>query len=135
MCSVSSLRILSTSRCLSKGRQVGVCLKHLPSSVNTDHQFHDANVPWQRVINAKGIISPRSAVCTLESQSITVKMSHRCPGGAIRQAAFLRREGVIVGTGTMGELMVDLEAYGWFPDLLPSEEAEASDSEEDKGGG
>ena len=46
-------------------RQVGVCLKHLPSSsAKTKHHFHDANVPWQRVINTKGIISPRSAVRT-----------------------------------------------------------------------
>ena len=41
-------------------RQVGLCLKHLPqNSTNTDHHFHGDNVPWQRVINAKGIISPR----------------------------------------------------------------------------
>lgn len=44
------------------GRQVGICLKHLPTfSAGTDHHFHDNNVPWQRVINSKGIISPRSA--------------------------------------------------------------------------
>lgn len=50
-------------KCLLSCRQVGVCLKHLPSSsANTQHHFHDANVPWQRVINAKGVISPRSAV-------------------------------------------------------------------------
>jgi len=41
-------------------RQVGVCLKHLPTlTAGTDHYFHDANVPWQRVINSKGVISPR----------------------------------------------------------------------------
>lgn len=38
-------------------RQVGVCLKHLPADPTM--RFHHANVPWQRVINAKGIISPR----------------------------------------------------------------------------
>ncbi|KAK0706056.1 DNA binding methylated-DNA--cysteine S-methyltransferase [Lasiosphaeria miniovina] len=38
-------------------RQVGVCLKHLPS--DTAARFNHANVPWQRVINAKGVISPR----------------------------------------------------------------------------
>ncbi|KAJ4321162.1 Alkyltransferase-like protein 1 [Fusarium piperis] len=37
-------------------RQVGICLKHLPS--NTDERFNHENVPWQRVINAKGMISP-----------------------------------------------------------------------------
>ena len=37
-----------------------MCLKHLPAfSATSDHYFHDDNVPWQRVINAKGIISPR----------------------------------------------------------------------------
>lgn len=50
-------------KCLLSCRQVGICLKHLPSSsAHTQHHFHDANVPWQRVINAKGVISPRSAV-------------------------------------------------------------------------
>ncbi|KAK3293634.1 DNA binding methylated-DNA--cysteine S-methyltransferase [Chaetomium fimeti] len=38
-------------------RQVGVCLKHLPS--DTTVRFHHDNVPWQRVINAKGVVSPR----------------------------------------------------------------------------
>lgn len=43
-------------------RQVGICLKHLPTfnPGSTEHYFHDDNVPWQRVINAKGVISPRS---------------------------------------------------------------------------
>jgi methylated-DNA-protein-cysteine methyltransferase-like protein len=36
---------------------VGVCLKHLSS--DTSQTFHNGNVPWQRVINSKGIISPR----------------------------------------------------------------------------
>lgn len=41
-------------------RQVGVCLKHLPSYTATgEHYFHDRNVPWQRVISSKGVISPR----------------------------------------------------------------------------
>lgn len=53
----------------------------------------------------------------------------RGPGGAARQAAALRREGVMVDTGPLGELTVDLVAFGWFPSTLPSEEAEASESE------
>lgn len=58
--------------------------------------------------------------------------SHRGPGGAARQAAFLRREGVTVELGTLGELTVKFETYGWFPDLLPSEGVEASESEEEE---
>ncbi|KAF2837708.1 DNA binding methylated-DNA--cysteine S-methyltransferase [Patellaria atrata CBS 101060] len=91
-------------------RQVGVCLKHLPSSNTTagndndsNPQWHDGNVPWQRVINSKGGISPRG------------------PGGAARQAAALRREGVHVDRGALGEFSVDFAVYGWFPDELPSE--------------
>lgn len=61
-------------------------------------------------------------------------MSHRGPGGAGRQAAFLRREGVTVGTGHLGRLTVDLGVYGWFPELLPSEAAESSESEDEASG-
>ncbi|KAF2432853.1 DNA binding methylated-DNA--cysteine S-methyltransferase [Tothia fuscella] len=86
-------------------RQVGVCLKHLPS--DTALRFNEATVPWQRVVNAKGGISPRG------------------PNGATRQAAALRREGVQVNRGAMGEYSIDFSVYGWFPNLLPSEEAEA----------
>ena len=43
----------------------------------------------------------------------------------------LRREGVVVGTGHLGELTVDFGTYGWFPTLLPSEEAESSESEDE----
>ena len=57
-------------------------------------------------------------------------MNHRGPGGAARQADALRREEVIVRVGSLGELTVDLEAYGWFPDFLPSEGTEAGESEE-----
>ncbi|ROV97417.1 hypothetical protein VMCG_06935 [Cytospora schulzeri] len=37
------------------------------------------------------------------------------------QAASLLAEGVTVTMGTLGELMVDLGGYGWFPSVLPSE--------------
>lgn len=80
-----------------------MCLKHLPE--NPEARFNHDNVPWQRVINAKGIISPRSQ-----------------PSGARNQAAALRAEGVEVSTSAMGELMVDFNEYGWFPDELPSEQ-------------
>lgn len=61
--------------------------------------------------------------------------SHRGPGGAARQAALLRREGVTVELGTLGQLTIKIEIYGWFPDLLPSEGAEASESEEEERSG
>lgn len=41
-------------------RQVGVCLKALPSADSGMH-FNSSTVPWQRVINAKGMISHRYA--------------------------------------------------------------------------
>ncbi|GAD92862.1 hypothetical protein CIMG_08912 [Paecilomyces variotii No. 5] len=98
-------------------RQVGVCLKHLPSNEpGTSHYYHSDNVPWQRVLNAKGMIS------------------HRGPGSAARQAAALRREGVRVDTDAMGEMYVDLARYGWFPDRLPSEEGLTEEDSEDEDG-
>lgn len=59
-----------------RARQVGICLKHLPSNRTNDddpedendeageiyHHFHDDNVPWQRVVNSKGMISHRYVV-------------------------------------------------------------------------
>lgn len=95
-------------------------------SQGTEQFFHDDNVPWQRVINAKGIISPRLVVSVNDSTRLN---DSRGPGGAARQAAALRREGVTVDTGPLGELTVDLVSFGWFPSTLPSEEAEASESE------
>ena len=38
-------------------RQVGICLKHLPQ--DPEAEFNSETVPWQRVINSKGGISPR----------------------------------------------------------------------------
>lgn len=51
------------------------------------------------------------------------------PGGAARQAAALRSEGVHVETDSMGEMYVDFRQYGWFPKRLPSEEGSSSDEE------
>ncbi|OAX79294.1 hypothetical protein ACJ72_06389 [Emergomyces africanus] len=95
-----------------RSRQVGMCLKYLPSnSPGTDHFYHDQNVPWQRVLNAKGIIP------------------HRGPGSAARQAAALEEEGVDVHADSMGEYSVELGRFGWFPDRLPGEESSnASDT-------
>lgn len=59
----------------------------------------------------------------------------RGPGAASRQAAALRREGVLVHArvGGLGGLTVDLATFGWFPSSLPSEVAadESSDSEQE----
>ena len=41
-------------------------------------------------------------------------------GGASRQADALRAEGVEV-TAWGGEFMINLDDFGWFPDVLPSE--------------
>ncbi|KAI2825019.1 hypothetical protein CBS147343_9889 [Aspergillus niger] len=89
-------------------RQVGISLKHLPAP-ETDNFFHSGNVPWQRVINSRGMIS------------------HREPGSAERQAEALRAEGVEVEEDSMGEWYVDFRRYGWFPDVLPSEDSEGDD--------
>ncbi|KZM27002.1 Alkyltransferase-like protein 1 [Ascochyta rabiei] len=100
-------------------RQVGVCLKHLPppstDSSRKSPAFHSDNVPWQRVINSKGGISPRG------------------PGAASRQAGALRKEGVEVSEDSMGLYTVDFKTYGWFPNELPSEAGlvEGSDEEDE----
>ncbi|RMZ71719.1 MGMT family [Pyrenophora seminiperda CCB06] len=106
----------ATLRCWSEN--VGVCLKNLPSADADDSnrmgRFHSGNVPWQRVINARGGISPRG------------------PSAAAHQADALRREGVEVRQDAMGLYTVDVGEYGWFPDVLPSEAAlvESSDEED-----
>ncbi|KAK2808502.1 hypothetical protein FQN50_004711 [Emmonsiellopsis sp. PD_5] len=97
-----------------RSRQVGVCLKHLPSnSPGTDHYYHSDNVPWQRVVNAKGMIS------------------HRGPGSAARQAAVLEQEGVAVQADSMGEYSIDLGRYGWYPERLAGDESDESDGNGD----
>jgi methylated-DNA-protein-cysteine methyltransferase-like protein len=68
-----------------RARQVGYALYALDA---------DARVPWQRVINAQGSVSLRSA-----------------PGYENIQRQFLEREGISFGaTGR-----VDLERYRWQP--------------------
>ncbi|KAK8039306.1 hypothetical protein PG993_007717 [Apiospora rasikravindrae] len=95
-------------------RQVGVCLKHL--SQDPDSRHNSDNVPWQRVINSKGLISPGTSQ----------------PSGARNQAAALEAEGVEVSTGSLGELSVDFSQYGWFPRSLPSEADEDGDDMDDE---
>ncbi|SPO03619.1 related to MGMT family protein [Cephalotrichum gorgonifer] len=98
-------------------RQVGICLKHLPN--DPDAEFNGETVPWQRVINSKGGISPRS--------------NH--PAGAQTQANALREEGIPVEANEMGELRVDLAKYGWFPTQLPSEAGDGEEEGENGGEG
>lgn len=98
-----------------RARQVGVCLKHLPDYNPTNPEmyfFHGDNVPWQRVVNSKGGISPRGDG----------------GGAANRHAIRLRQEGVEVTDGRgLDEAHVDLGTYGWFPSRLPNDE----DSDDD----
>ncbi|KAJ4523147.1 Alkyltransferase-like protein 1, partial [Exophiala dermatitidis] len=78
-----------------RARQVGVCLKHLPAYDPNDPEkffFHDENVPWQRVVNSKGGISPRGDD----------------GAAANRQAEKLREEGVEVNDARgIEEMTVD----------------------------
>jgi len=64
-------------------RQVGYALHALPAH---------SRVPWQRVVNAKGRVSPRSV-----------------PGFDAVQRGLLEREGVAFGA----DGRVDLERYRW----------------------
>ncbi|ORY35463.1 hypothetical protein BCR39DRAFT_509858 [Naematelia encephala] len=70
----------------------------------------DSQIPWQRVISSKGIISPRAD----EGQ------------GVARQKERLEHEGVEVETlaGAGGE-RVDLREYGWFPETVDLSDQEA----------
>jgi methylated-DNA-protein-cysteine methyltransferase related protein len=128
----STVQLIPAGQCTSYGhialllgypqraRQVGVCLKHLPSfdpAAPERHFYHEQNVPWQRVVNAKGGISPRG-----DGGS-----------GALRQVQSLRTEGVVVndeGNG-IAEAWVDLGRWGWFPTKIPGEEDSESENEED----
>lgn len=105
-----------------RARQVGVCLKHLPTYDPAEPEkffFHNENVPWQRVVNAKGGISPRGDGGL----------------GASRQAQKLGEEGVEVHQARgVEDQWVDLGRYGWFPKRLPSE-ADEEDSDESEGHG
>ena len=46
----------------------------------------------------------------------------------------MRRENVEVSEGAMGELSVSFAIYGWFPDVLPSEDDEDEPDEAEIGG-
>ena len=97
-----------------RARQIGICLKHLPGYIDNEpdkFEYHSRNVPWQRVVNSKGGISPRG------------------DGGlaANRQVERLRSEGVEVEEGRgASESTVDFSRFGWFPDELPDEPGDES---------
>ncbi|KAL4961620.1 MGMT family protein [Aspergillus stella-maris] len=93
-------------------RQVGIALKHLPTA-DSGQFFHAANVPWQRVVNARGMIS------------------HRGPGSAARQAERLRDEGVTVDSDSMGEFYVDFGVVGWFPAEIEMPEGDVKGDEDE----
>lgn len=68
-------------------RQVGRALAEMPG---------DAICPWHRVINARGVVSPRSGS----------RLAH------LKQRRLLEREGIVFRSGR-----VDLETYRWYPDV------------------
>jgi predicted dehydrogenase len=50
----------------------------------------------------------------------------RGTNGAANHETVLAQEGVQVDRGSLGERTVDFRVYGWFPNELPSREAEAA---------
>ncbi|HEX4955929.1 MAG TPA: MGMT family protein [Thermoanaerobaculia bacterium] len=77
-------------------RQVGYALHALPEG---------SDVPWQRVINARGEVSPRS----------------EAPGYEGYQRHLLEEEGVAFELGGR----VDLRRYGWEPETAPGRRRKA----------
>ena len=78
-------------------------------------------MPWQRVINSKGMISHRW-VMTTTTMMLDWRLTFGSgPGSAARQAERLREEGVSVDEDAMGEFYIDLKTYGWFPEELPED--------------
>ncbi|KAG9778181.1 DNA binding methylated-DNA--cysteine S-methyltransferase, partial [Aureobasidium melanogenum] len=121
-------RLLGKPEC---PRQVGVSLKALLSATaQPDAHYNNANVPWQRVINSKGAISPRSIMFLQmhEEQHLTMT---RGVNGARQQATAIEAEGVQVTRGSLGEYLIDFSIYGWFPDRLPSDLSEDDGDNED----
>jgi hypothetical protein len=81
----------------------------------------------KRLFHGKGLSTPKakSVHGTHLRSRYTVSYTNfasRGVNGATRQAEALRREGVVIETNAMGEYSIDLSEYGWFPDMLPSEE-------------
>lgn len=83
------------------------------------------------------MISPRSdELVTIIDSSHANSLYHRGANGAANHETVLTQEGVQVERGNLGERTVDFRVYGWFPNQLPSREAEqaadeVSDEEDD----
>lgn len=117
---------------LTQQRQVGVCLKHLPSaSSQPNARYNSDTVPWQRVINSKGVISPRSGLTICSKFLIITNTQFRGTNGAAHHETALVQEGVQVDRGNLGERTVDFKVYGWFPNELPSREAEDAEADDE----
>jgi len=82
---------------INGARTVGWALRALPHG----HRVKGRPVPWHRVINAQGSISPRG---------------WNGGGEASRQAAALRREGIVLRPGGR----IDLRRYRWSGRRRPS---------------
>jgi methylated-DNA-protein-cysteine methyltransferase-like protein len=67
------------------------------------------------------LLGTSTQILVLTFSRLTSDRGH--PSGAANQAQVLRGEGVSVNTGNLGELMIDLAQYGWFPRQLPSDTA------------
>jgi hypothetical protein len=67
------------------------------------------------------LLGSSTQIFVLTFPKLTPDRGH--PSGAANQAQVLRGEGVAVNTGSLGELMIDLAQYGWFPRQLPSDTA------------
>lgn len=83
-------QIASIAGLPGRARQVGYALHSLPE---------DSEVPWHRVINAKGEVSPRAN-----------------PGWERLQVLMLIEEGVVFDSNGR----VDLNRFGWQPASSPS---------------
>ncbi|KAL7005542.1 Alkyltransferase-like protein 1 [Cystobasidiomycetes sp. EMM_F5] len=94
-------------------RMVGQILKCLPPQLSHPGTNNNPNaqfVPWHRVVNSKGLISPRGSVQAVQ-----------------RQARLLQDEGITVNTGNFGIEAnaniglavsggtVNMREFGWFP--------------------
>lgn len=95
-----------------------------------DARHNSATVPWQRVVNSKGVISHRFVIRYIRNMQNADSL-FRGVNGAERQQTALEAEGVEVSRDAMGERSIDFDVYGWFPKYLPSEQAEreAEDAE------